>query len=128
VVCGPAREPGDGFRLWAGPLGEDDLFACDWIPHASLAEADGVVRSECVWAALDCPTYAPVANFGEGPPAVLARLTATLEQPVVAGEPHAIVSWALTREGRKRTSAAVLFDEDGRVLGRSQALWIELKE
>jgi hypothetical protein len=128
VVCGPGRERGDGLRLSPGPLGHDDLFACDWTPDASLADGNGVVRSACVWAALDCPTSAPVANFGAGPPAVLARLKATLEAPVHAGEPHAIVSWALSRAGRKRNAAAVLFDAAGRMLGRSEALWIELKE
>jgi hypothetical protein len=127
VVCGPAREPGDGFRLCPGPLGKDDLFACDWTPDPSLAGPDGFVRPECVWAALDCPTSAPIANFGEGPAAVLARLTATVEEPVMADEPHAIVSWPLSREGRKRMAAAALFDERGRILGRSEALWIELK-
>jgi hypothetical protein len=128
VVCGPARRAGDGLRLCPGALREEGLFACDWIPHASLAGEDGLVHPECVWAALDCPTSAPVANFGEGPPAVLARLAASLDAPVVAGEPHAIVSWALSRDGRKRRAAAVLFDARGTVLGRSEALWIELKE
>ena len=60
VVCGPEREPGDGFRLFPGALGGEGTFACDWTPHTSLADAGGVVRPEYVWAALDCPTSAPV--------------------------------------------------------------------
>jgi acyl-CoA thioesterase FadM len=80
-----------------------------------------------VWAALDCPTSAPVANFGEGPAVVLARLTARVDHPVRVGEPYAIVSWPLDVDGRKRHAAAALFDADGRLLAESRALWIELR-
>ena len=62
-----------------GALG-DGRFAADWTPDASLADDGGAVRPECVWAALDCPTSAPVANWGEGPPMVLARLAASIER------------------------------------------------
>jgi hypothetical protein len=81
-----------------------------------------------VWAALDCPTSAPVANFAQGPAMVLARLTARIEQPVQVGEPHAIVSWPLQVDGRKRHAAAALFDSGGSVLCASRALWIELRQ
>lgn len=128
VVCGPERAPGDGFGLSPGPLGGEGTFACDWTPDLSLADADGVVRPEYVWAALDCPTSAPVATFGEGPTLVLARLTASVEAPVRAGRPHAIVAWALARDGRKRRAGAALFDAAGQVLACSRALWMELQE
>lgn len=123
-VCGADHD--SGLRIFPGPL-EDGRFAASWTPDASLAGDDGAVRAECVWAALDCPTSAPVANFGEGPPIVLARLTASLHAPVVAGEPHALVSWELGRDGRKREAACVLFDAQGDIVARSRALWIELR-
>ena len=85
------------------------------------------MRPEGVWAALDCPTSAPVANFADGPPIVLAQLTARLGCPVRVGEPHTILSWALERDGRKRHAAAALYDSEGRMLCASQALWIELR-
>jgi hypothetical protein len=127
VVCGPDRAPHDGMRVFPGPLGDDGMFAAPWTPDASLANGNGEVRPECVWAALDCPTSAPVANFGEGPPMVLARLTARLGCSVRAGEPHALVSWPLAAEGRKRHGACALFDSEGRLLCASRALWIELR-
>ena len=127
VVCGPDREEGDGLRVFPGPLG-DGRFAAGWTPDPSLAQADGMVRPECVWAALDCPTSAPLANFGEGPPIVLARLTASLAAPVRAGERHVLVSSAIGREGRKREAACSLLDREGRTLASSRALWIELRE
>ena len=128
LVCGPEREPGDGLRLSPGPLGGEGTFACDWTPDASLAGDDGFVRAEFVWAALDCPTSAPVLNYGDGPPLMLGRLTASLNAPVRVGEPHAIVAWALAQDGRKRRAGAALFDGDGQVLACSRALWIELSD
>jgi hypothetical protein len=126
VVCGPRRDPGDGLRLFPGALG-DGRFATEWTPDRSLGDGDGRIRHECVWAALDCPTSAPVANFATGPPMVLARLTARIDREVLVGEPHAIVSWPLQVDGRKRHSAAALFDSGGRLLAASRALWIELR-
>jgi hypothetical protein len=125
-VCGADREPGDGLRIFPGQVPGREVWAASWTPDASLAEA-GTVRRECVWAALDCPTSAPVANFGEGEAVVLARLAARLEATVEAGRPHVLVSWKLAEEGRKRHGAAALFSETGELLARSRALWIELR-
>ena len=127
-VCGPARDPGDGLRVFPVALrGREGLFGARWIPDESLAAADGSVRPEYVWAALDCPTSAPVANFGEGPAMVLGRMTARLGCSVQLGEPHSIVSWPLRHDGRKREAAAALYDSSGRFLCASKALWIELR-
>jgi hypothetical protein len=125
-VCGPDRADGDGMRVFPGPL-RDGIFAVDWTPDESLGDGDGHVRPECVWAALDCPTSAPVANFASGPAMVLARLTARLGASVKVGERHAIVSWPLAVDGRKHSGACALFDSAGRLLCASQALWIEVR-
>lgn len=127
VGCGPDRAPGDGLRIFPAALG-DGRFAADWTPDDSLAGDDGFVLAECIWAALDCPTSAPVANYGDGPPIVLGSLAGHVEGPVRVGQPHALVSWELRRDGRKRHAACALFDERGTVLARSRALWIELQE
>jgi hypothetical protein len=127
VVCGPDRAPHDGMCVFPGAL-RDGLFAAPWTPDESVGNGNGEVRPECVWAALDCPTSAPVANFGDGPPVVLARLTARLAASVRVGEPHSLVSWPLAVEGRKRHSACALFDSEGRLLCASRALWIQLRE
>jgi hypothetical protein len=126
-TCGPQREPGDGLRLFPGPL-DEGMFAADWRPDESLDDGSGHVRPEYVWAALDCPTSAPVANFATGPAMVLARLTARLAGTVRVGEHHAILAWPLAASGRKRTAACALFDSAGRLLCASQALWIELRQ
>jgi hypothetical protein len=129
VVCGPERDEQDGFRIFPVELsGGTGVFVASWTPGESVADGDGCVRPECVWAALDCPTSAPVANFGKGPPLVLARLTARLACPARADERHTILSWPLAVDGRKRQAAAALFDPQGRLLCASRALWIELRE
>ena len=128
-VCGPDRAPGDGYRLFPGAVpGRPGTFAAVWTPDPSLAGDGGAVRPECVWAALDCPTAAPVANYGDGPPGVLARLTARVDGTVVPERPHVVLSWALGVDGRKRHGAAALFSPAGECLARSRALWIELRD
>jgi hypothetical protein len=128
VVCGPQRAAGDGMRIFPVELpGRDGLFGAAWTPGESLSDGAGCVRPELVWAALDCPTSAPVANFGKGPPMVLARLTARIGCSVRAGEPHTLLSWKLGAEGRKREAGCALYDSDGRFLSTSRALWIELR-
>jgi hypothetical protein len=124
VVCGPGRE--DGLRIFPAALPRRErLFGACWTPDASTG--NGSVRPELVWAALDCPTSAPGANWGEGPPIVLASLTARTGCPVRVGEPHTILAWGLEVDGRKRRSAAALYDSNGFLLCASKALWIELR-
>jgi len=125
--CGPGREPGDGLRIFPGSLPRSVVCAAAWTPHAWLAGGDGVLAPELAWAALDCASSAPLANYGEGPPMVLGHLEAQVDGEVRANAPHAVVSWPISRDGRKRTGGAALLDEEGAVLGRSRALWIELK-
>jgi hypothetical protein len=127
VVCGPARDDGFGIVPAALP-GRDGVFGATWTPGEDAEGEHGWVEPRFVWAALDCPTSAPVANFGEGPAMVLASLTARLGCPVRVGEPHTILSWALDEDGRKHWAAAALFDSDGTLTCASRALWIELRE
>jgi hypothetical protein len=127
VVCGPARDDGLGITPATLP-GRDGLFGASWTPGDTSDDGGGCARPELVWAALDCPTSAPVANFGEGPAMVLASLTARLGCPVRIGEPHTILSWALGADGRKHWAAAALYDSEGTFTCASRALWIELRE
>jgi hypothetical protein len=122
-VCGPERQPGDGLRLFPGPLG-DGRFAVAWTPDAALADNHGRVKPQYVWAALDCPTVAPlIDSWRDGP--LLAALHVRIDAPVTAGVPHAIVAWPLTVDGRKRRAACAIFDATGRPLALGRALWIE---
>ena len=55
-VCGPDRAPGDGLRIFPGPLADRPLWAAPWTPDPSVTDVGGRVRPEVVWAALDCPS------------------------------------------------------------------------
>lgn len=125
--CGPERAPGDGLRIFAGPVAErEDVYAAPWMPDASLA-ADGAVRPEFVWAALDCSGGCRVANPRSTPPVVLARLTARIERAVAPGDPHVIVAWSGASDGRKREAGTAVYSEGGELAALARALWIELR-
>ncbi len=132
-VCGPGRALGDGLRIHVGPL--DDGPACwagplaaPWIPAAEFAAADGKVRPEFVWAALDCPTaYACSSEHGM-PPILLGRQTVTVHRCPDAGERCVVMSRATGQDGRKHYSSAALFGADGSRLADCNAIWIEVSE
>jgi hypothetical protein len=129
-VCGPQRDAGDGLRIFAGPVSQRDVFAAPWAPDTELADDDGTLPSELVWAALDCPTSTPVANDPADPdfrPIVLARLAARILAPVTAGREHTVTSWPIAIDGRKRRAGAALHTDTGELVAVSRALWIELK-
>jgi hypothetical protein len=66
-VCGPARRPGDGLRIFPGPVAGRPLWAAPWAPDPSVASAGGAVRPEVVWAALDCPSGLAAAEAARLP-------------------------------------------------------------
>lgn len=130
-VCGPKRSEGDGLRIFPGRVEGRELFAAPWTPEPGFAREDGSVAPEIVWAALDCPTSAPVMNApgadGRILPIVLARLGVELHEPAEAGAEHVLTSWEVGRDGRKREAGAALFDARGGLLASARALWIELR-
>ena len=114
-VCGPEREPGDGLRIFAGPLG-DGRFASPWAPTE--------VRPEIVWAALDCPGAIAV-GFPDRGETLLGRFAARVDELPEVGERCVVVAWPLGEEGRKLYAGTALYGEDGRPLARARATWIE---
>jgi hypothetical protein len=117
-VCGPLREPGDGLRLFSGPVQGTRHFAVPWVP----ADDDELM----VWAALDCPSSAVLQLDDEDPsPHVLGRIAARIDHLPEPQTPHVIMSWSLGREGRKVFSASALYDDD-RLCAVARATWIRL--
>jgi hypothetical protein len=113
-VCGPNREPGDGLRIFAGPLG-DGRFAATWAP----AE----VRPELVWAALDCPGAIAV-GFPDRGETLLGRFAVTIDELPQPGERCVVLAWPLGEDGRKLYAATALVGADGRPLAKARATWI----
>ena len=127
-VCGPLRAPGDGLRILVGPVARRAVAADGWTPAADLAGADGVVRPEFVWAALDCSggVGSWLADPVGGNPFVLGRLAVAIDGPVRAGAPHAVVGWRAAHDGRKVTAGSAIFTADGGLASRARATWIQL--
>lgn len=119
-VCGPAREPGDGLRLFPGRLG-DGRTACVWDVAPDIAG-----RAEFVWAALDCPGgwTAPI----EGRPMVLGRITAEVDlgRLPAAGDACVVMGRLTGSEGRKVWTDSTVYRPDGSVIGTAHATWIVL--
>lgn len=124
-VCGPARE--DCFEVFAGGVEGRELVATPWTPPAWAAAADGVVRPEFVWAALDCPTYFACHLEGELTMSFLVRQRAELLAPVRAGEEHVVLAWPIETESRKRLAGAAVLSADGETLAVAEALLIEAR-
>jgi hypothetical protein len=114
-VCGPKREPGDGLRIFAGPLG-DGRVAGPWVPTE--------IEPKLVWAALDCPGAIAV-GFPDRGETLLGRFAARIDALPDLGERCVVVGWPLGEEGRKLYAGTALFGEEGRLLARARATWIE---
>jgi hypothetical protein len=127
-VCGPGREAHDGLEIFTGPVaGRTALDAGYWLPSSEWVDAGGDVRAEIVWAALDCPSAVAATRLGafQNKPAMLGRLTASVDAPVRPGEPHVVLAWPLARDGRKFEAGSAIVGLGGEVRARARALWIE---
>jgi hypothetical protein len=122
-VCGRARE--DAFGVFAGEVEGREVVASAWTPPAWTADEAGRVYPEFVWAVLDCPTYFAVYMDGEMPLSVLARLTARIQAPVIAGTEHVVIAWPLESDGRKQHAGAAVLSAGGDPLAVAHALLIE---
>ena len=125
-VCGTERAPGDGLCIYAGEGPHRDVAVAEWTPDEEFAGQDGHIAERFIWAALDCPSY-----FGLGEPrplALLAKLAARIERPVLPGEWLRITAWEREREGRKHRSATAIHDEKDQLVALADALWIEIDE
>ena len=130
-VCGTDRAEGDGLRIFPGPTA-DGRTASRWTPHPSLSEdwhtyVDSHRRAALAvtWSVLDCPG-GWAAGFGERL-MVLGRMTARVDALPEVGEPHVVVGERRDRQGRKTLTATSLYDADGRLLGTSEQVWVDVE-
>lgn len=124
-VCGRSRA--DGLAIFAGPVAGTDLVASPWTPPAWTAGADGAVRAEFIWAALDCPTYFALHGTTRTR-AYLARQQVEVSAPPRAGVECVVVGRPLERSGRKGLAAAAILDPDGTVLAHGECLHVVPRE
>jgi hypothetical protein len=126
-VCGPARNEGDGLRIFASPVNGRDLVAAPWQPDASLAGANRLVKPEFLWAALDCPGGLAVVKHIGFRPIVLGKLAAHLERSVLVGERYVVMGWMMKADGRKFEAGTAVFTASGDLCALGKATWITLR-
>lgn len=124
-VCGPSRTPGDGLRIFAGPLQKAQGVAATWVPDSSLADAAGTVKTEFVWAALDCPGYFAVTK-NHHRYMLLGRMAAAIQHRPRPADRCVVAAWHIGSKGRKHFAASALLSDTGQLLGKSRATWIEV--
>jgi hypothetical protein len=122
-TCGTARDPGDGLRLFTGPIAAN-RSAAPWHVHEAFADEDGEIPTVIAWAAMDCPG-AWAADFASEA-LLLGRMTATVERLPKPGETLLATGWLRASDGRKRLTSTALYTEDGALVGRSEQVWISV--
>jgi hypothetical protein len=128
VGCGTGRTDALALRIFPGPLVARELVAAVWYPSGD-ATADGFIKPEFAWAALDCPGGWAAIRFGEvDRPAVLGRMAARLVPPIMAQRAHIVVGWLEDVSGRKLTAGSALYSRDGVMQGFSRQTWITLND
>jgi hypothetical protein len=128
-ACGPGRDEGDGLRLFPAVTGRSDVVvAWPWRPSPTLADADGLVTTPAVWAALDCPSGGAwwFDTDDPGTPAVLGRMSAVVHRRPEPGEELIVGGWRGADEGRKLHAGSAVWSAGGDVLATGATTWIVL--
>ena len=126
-VCGMSRQPGDGLRIFPGPVPGRAVWAAPWTPDPSVTGADGRVRPEAVWAALDCPSgiaAAEAAGLGHDTAILLGRMTASRAALPAPGGQCLVIAWPGRQDGRKLLAGSALLGPAGEVLAAARAVWL----
>lgn len=123
-VCGTERPPGDGLRIFPGPIpGREAIYAAPWIPDRSLGDERGIVRPELLWAALDCPGAFAVNEPPMGL-ALLGRLAAGILREVEIGTSLVVMAWPIARDRRKLQAGTALVTAAGDPVAVARATWV----
>ena len=125
-VCGPKRRPGDGLRIFPGPVEGADYLAAIWIPDNSLADEKGYIRNEIIWSALDCPSGWAII-FEKMRYIMLGRLEAEIYPRVKPDNKFIVIGWKLSEEGRKIYAGTAIFSAEGQLCAKGKATWIEFE-
>ncbi|MEN3535756.1 hypothetical protein AAH991_11630 [Microbispora sp. ZYX-F-249] len=138
-ACG-LREPGDGLRIFPGPVQDPvegavedpaagaELVAAGWRVPFNVTDEQGVVPDSIVWAALDCATgWAHYRSFPDREPIqppLLGRLTGQVFRRVYPMGRYSVVARAEGRDGRKLFGTSAVYEVDGTLVAAARATWI----
>jgi hypothetical protein len=124
--CCRRHPPGSGVQAFVGQLEgrPEGEVAGAWAPEPQFADADGLIRPEMIWAALDCPGSVAWVLDTEGQGGALGAMTCEIHRRPTVREPCIIAAWRLGAERRKRFSGTALYSASGQVLASSRQIWI----
>lgn len=128
-TCSRKRAPDDALCLWAGPVAGDPngMHATPWQVQETLADLDGAVAPEFVWAAMDCPGVHALSKLGlVGQYTLLGRMTAEIYERPMRGDRCVVSSWPGKSEGRKHFAVTALFSDEGVLMAKAQQTWISI--
>jgi hypothetical protein len=141
-VCGTNRRPGDGLRIFPGPMLDRPLWVAPWTPDRSVAGPasagsgsagsgsagpGSTVLPEVVWAALDCPSGIAAGegtNLDQDTAIVLGQMSASMFALPAPGDRCQVIAWPGGRDGRKLTAGSALLGPGGHVLAIATTIWI----
>lgn len=124
-VCGPERSEGDGLRIFPGKVPGRDIVAAPWIPYKSLSDENGKVKTEFIWAALDCAGAFAVL-MAKLRLIVLGKIAVSIEDEIHAEKKYIVIGWPMMIEGRKLFAGTAVFSESGKLCAKAKATWIDL--
>lgn len=130
--CGHERDEDDGLRIFSGPVNGSEVMAAPWLPDASLAGESGRVRTEFLWAALDCPAAWSLVNrlnvlYPDTPYILLGRFVAEVKEGLKPGQNCVTIGWPIGNEGRKLFGGSAIFSESGELIAAGKATWIAIQ-
>lgn len=124
--CGADVSDGEGLKIHPGRVAGRNMVAAPWTPAPEYGDAQGDVRPEFIWTALDCPGAYALWELTETKPGLLGRLIGRIERPLRCGEPCVVAAWPVGNDGRKLYAGAALFNAQGQIVGRTLATWFPM--
>lgn len=124
-VCGYQRQKKEGLRIFSGVSKDPNLFAAPWAPYPALANSEGILAEEFIWAALDCPgAFAAMGDHFK--PMVLGRITGQVFQDIKVDDQYIIMSWEVSNEGRKHFTGTAIFNSYKKLCAAALSIWFEI--
>lgn len=135
-VCGPERPLGDGLAIYPGPVAPKTpsdfpgSVVAEWALLDTLKDHQGQVKTEFVWAAMDCISAFAILEPPEHQhltPMVLGKLSVNREQELV-GDRAYVMAWPGKVDGRKAFANSAVFNQQQQCIAVGQALWVSLNK
>lgn len=122
-VCGKNRMEGEGLRIRPSKVGHQKV-ATVWKPHPNFGDANGNVKTEYIWAALDCPGVWALQDMSKV--YLLGRIAAKNIKPIKVDRTYIVMGWVIGNEGRKSWTGTAIYESSGEVSAFAKGTWIQI--